>query len=480
MKDVDWMTSTPVFRYFADICAIPHGSGDMDAISAYCMRFAQEHGLQAVCDEAKNVSIYKPGTAGYEEAAPVILQGHLDMVCQKTEASAIDFTKDGLDVFTDGDFIRARGTTLGADNGIAVAMILTILASRDLPHPPIEAVLTTDEEIGMVGAKQLDVTRLKGRRMINLDAEEADILTVSCAGGSDCKMFLPAGRRPASGTAVTVDIQGLQGGHSGVDIDRGRVNANLLAGRLLYEVGKTAAFDLVSLQGGTKGNVIPSSCRAELITPDPDGLMRRLEDVFAAVKQEIAAREPEVSLGLRRGVEGEAAALDPAARDKLLELLLTTPNGVTEMSAEIPGLVETSLNLGVLMTQEDGVVLQYALRSNKGSALAFLEDKLTVFAAGHGCRAALDGRYDPWEYREDSPLQAIYRETFCETFGHEPQVAAIHAGLECAVFAAKMKDLDCIAIGPDMFDVHTVQERLSISSTRKMFDLLCAVLAKCG
>ena len=468
-----------VFKYFEEICAIPHGSGHMDAICAYCMRFAESNGLKALRDEAQNVVMYKPGTKGYENAAPVILQGHIDMVCQKTEESPIDFAKDGLETFTDGDFIQAKGTTLGADNGIAVAMMMAILASRDLPHPPREAVFTTDEEIGMIGAQKLDTTVLKGRKMINLDAEEAASLTVSCAGGSDVKIFLPMGKKIVHGTKVVLEIKGLQGGHSGVEIDKGRVNANILAGRILNAAKKAAAFDLIQIHGGTKGNAIPFCCRVELVAKDAETFMRSTEAYFAVVKKEIRQREEQCSLCLTPAGEGDFEVWDSVTRDKLMYMLLTTPNGVVDMSAEIEGLVETSLNLGILTTEPDGIAMQYALRSNKKSALAFLEDKLTAFAAHHDCRTEVSGRYRPWEFREDSLLQKIYREAFCEKFGHLPQVAAIHAGLECAVFAAKIQDLDCIAIGPDMFGVHTVNERLSISSTREIFEVLCETLKRC-
>ena len=229
MKDTSFKETESVFKYFKEICAIPRGSGNMEAIRDYCVRFAEQNGLRAIADQANNVIIYKPGTKGYENAQPVILQGHLDMVCQKEENSPIDFTKDGIETYIDGDFIKAKGTTLGADNGIAISMIMTILASRDLPHPPIEAVFTTDEEIGMLGAQKLDISVLKGRRMINLDAEEADILTVSCAGGSDFQLCFPIDKAVVHGTKIVLEIQNLKGGHSGVDIDKGRINANLLA-----------------------------------------------------------------------------------------------------------------------------------------------------------------------------------------------------------------------------------------------------------
>lgn len=468
-----------VFRYFEKICAIPHGSGNMEPLSDYCLRFAGENDLQVIRDNAKNVVIYKPGTAGYENAEPIILQGHLDMVCQKKEDAKIDFATDGIETYTDGDFIKAKGTTLGADDGIAVSMIMAVLASRDLPHPPIEAVFTTDEEIGMIGAKELDCSVLKGRKMINLDSEEAGILTVSCAGGSDFKLFLPIDKTVVHGTKICLEITDLKGGHSGVDIDKHRVNADILAGRILNYAKKAADFHIIKLDGGSKGNAIPFCCKAELVAKDAESFINIMKNYISVVKNEISDREENCSIRLTAEAIGDFEVLNTAARDKLIHLLLTTPNGVVDMSAQIDGLVETSLNLGILTTRENGIVLQYALRSNKASALDFLEDRLTAFASYNGCDSEISCRYEPWEFKKDSPMQRLYADAFSEKFGREPKIAAIHAGLECAVFAQKIEDLDCISIGPDMFDVHTVNERLSISSATETFELLCELLKKC-
>ncbi|MGN0451690.1 MAG: aminoacyl-histidine dipeptidase [Acutalibacteraceae bacterium] len=478
MKKVFKKESESVFRYFEKICAIPHGSGNMEPISDYCIRFAKENDLQAICDKAKNVVIYKPGTKGYENADPIILQGHLDMVCQKKEDVTINFKTDGIETYRDGDFIKARGTTLGADNGIAVSMIMAVLASRDLSHPPIEAVFTTDEEIGMIGAKELDCSLLKGKKMINLDSEEAGILTVSCAGGSDFKLFLPIDKTVVHGTKISLEITDLKGGHSGVDIDKYRINADVLAGRILNFAKKTADYHIIKLNGGSKGNAIPFSCKAELVAENAESFINIMEKYISVVKNEISDREENCSIRLTSEETGDFEVFETAARDKLLYLLLSTPNGVIDMSAQINGLVETSLNLGILTTQKNGIVLQYALRSNKASALDFLEDRLTAFASYNGCDSEISCRYEPWEFTKNSPMQELYVDAFCERFGHKPKIAAIHAGLECAVFAQKIEGLDCISIGPDMFDVHTVNEKLSISSATEIFELLCEMLEK--
>lgn len=467
-----------VFEYFERICSIPHGSGNMEKISEFCLEFAKANNLKAVRDEANNVVIFKDGTKGFENEKPIILQGHLDMVCQKVDGCGINFDTDGITPVRDGDFISAEGTSLGADNGIAVAMIMAILASDKIAHPPIEAVFTTDEEIGMIGAGKLDVSVLKGKAMINLDSEEQEVLTVSCAGGVDCKISVPVDRVTTQGESLTLTVKNLSGGHSGVEIDKGRVNANILMSRVLSHVKNKVDFDIVSVGGGDKKNAIPVKCEAQVVAEDVQVLKKALSEYFDIIKKEISEREKNVSFEICENQRGQFEVLDKKSADRVLYMLLTTPNGVIDMSCEIPGLVETSLNLGVLKTQENAVVMEYALRSNKKSALDFLSEMLCVFAGHNLCDAEFSGRYEPWEYNEKSSLREIYSKAFEEKFGHKPKVEAIHAGLECAVFSASIENLDCIAIGPDMFGVHTTEEKLSISSTKAMYELLCEVIGK--
>lgn len=467
-----------VFKYFEEICAIPHGSGDMDKISQYCMDFAKENRLRAVCDDAKNVVIYKDGTKGYESAEPIILQGHLDMVCQKTDDSTVDFEKDGIEAYIEDGYVKARVTTLGADNGIAVSMILAILASNDIPHPPIEAVFTTDEEIGMIGAGKMDTSVLSGKKMINLDAEEEEFVTVSCAGGSDFKNFIPVERKSASGTRVVLKIKDLKGGHSGVEIDKGRVNANILMGRVLGHANDVFDIDIIKINGGNKGNAIPRSCEVEIVTTVADDFIEDMTKYLSLVKKEIDNREPDFSFDLQKCKDGTYDVLTDELKDRMMYMLLMSPDGIIRMSAEIDGLVETSLNLGVVETREYEIVMLYALRSNKATALDALIEKLAIFAKHNDCRYETSGRYEPWEYKSESPLRDLYVETYEELYGKKPEIAAIHAGLECAVFASAIDGLDCIAIGPDMFGVHTTEEKLSIESTQKIFKLLCRVLEK--
>lgn len=479
MSELNSIKPERVFKYFEEIAHIPHGSEDMEKIADYCVEFAEKHSLKAIKDTANNVIIYKSATDGYENAEPVILQGHLDMVCQKDENIDIDFLKDGLSLYIDGDFVKAKGTTLGADNGIAVAMILAILESDDIPHPPIEAVFTTDEEIGMVGALALDMSLLSGKRMINLDAEEDDTLTVSCAGGSDFRMTVPVTRKTVCGSQVIVTLKGLQGGHSGVEIDKNRVNADILAGRFLNHMKSVCDFEIISIDGGDKGNAIPNNCTISLCTTTPDEFMKSTINYLDVLHSEIGDREPDFIDNICVCEEAEYSVIDSEIKDKLIFTLVCVPDGIAQMSTEIKGLVESSSNLGILKTEEDKIILHFTLRSNKKSALQFLEDRLLAFSSCIPCETECSGHYPPWEFKENSQLQKLFKECYKEQYGSEPKVEAIHAGLECGVFSSGIDGLDCIAMGPQLHDVHTVKERLSISSLENTFSLLLEILKRC-
>lgn len=468
-----------VFGFFEEISGIPRGSGDMQKIADYCVSFAEKRGLDYIRDDADNVVIFKNATKGYENAEAVILQGHLDMVCQKTEESGIDFLTDGLDLFVEDGFVRARETTLGADNGIAVAMVLAILDSDEYAHPALEAVFTTDEEIGMIGALKLDMNVLKGKKMINLDAEEDGILTVSCAGGSDFFMIVPVEKTEKAGTLLKITLKGLKGGHSGVEIGDGRVNADILAGRFLNHMKSSVSFDLIGINGGDKGNAIPNFCCIEILADDGALFENEAEKYLEIIKSEISEREPSFEYSVSVGEEKTAEVIAEDVKDKLIFALVSTPNGVVEMSKEIEGLVETSLNLGILKTEKEKVILHFTLRSNKKSALIFLEEKLRAFSDYLSFESETFGHYPPWEYRGNSSLQQIYKQCFEEMNGYEPRLEAIHAGLECGVFSSAIENLDCVALGPALWDVHTVNEKLSVSSTERTFRLVVKMLEKC-
>lgn len=465
-----------VFYYFGNICDVPRGSGDMGGMRRYCKNFAMNHGLEYETDDADNVIIYKPGTRGYENSEPVILQGHTDMVCQKTDDYDIDFVERGIEAYVDGDFLKAKGTTLGADNGIAVAMMLAILENNEISHPPIEAVFTTDEEIGMIGAKKLDMSLLKGKRMINLDSEDGDVITVSCAGGSDVTAVIPTNRVDVRGEALRIILKGLNGGHSGIEINANRVNADILMGRVLNHLSGEMDFSVISVCGGDKSNAIPNYCEAVIVADDGNSLTVLADEYLAVVKEEISDREGNFSYCVDTVGNGEYKALSSDSTDKLINTLVAVPNGVMDMSASVPGLVETSLNLGILATEEDSVNINISLRSNKSSALTALEERVSAFFRMQNIESSVFGKYLPWEYNENSVLRETYKRIYKEQMGEDIKVEAIHAGLECGVFAAAIEDFDCISIGPFLYDVHTVNERLSISSTETVYKILLKLL----
>lgn len=467
-----------VFYYFKQISDVPHGSENCKGIARYCRNFAINHNLKYVIDDANNVVIFKDGTPGYENSEPVILQGHTDMVCQKTENADTDFINRGIELFVDGDFLKAKETTLGADNGIAVAMILAILESDNIPHPPIEAVFTSDEEIGLIGAGKLDMSVLKAKKMINLDSEEDDTVTVSCAGGCHFLAKTSLDFQVKNGTKITVTLKGLKGGHSGVEINNNRVNADTLAGRFLNHIKQSIDFDIINIYGGDKDNAIPNKCTIELCVDDVDLFINNAEKYLNIIKTEISDRESGFTFTCDSGEKASYKVLSDEIKEKLIFALTCVPNGVLEMSAEIKGLVQTSLNLGILKIENDVLSLHFGLRSNKKSGLSFLIEKLVAFFDSVNWENSTNGHYPPWEYKEDSRLRELYKDVYKEYFGREPKVEAIHAGLECGVFANAIENIDCVSMGPALYDVHTVTEKLSISSTENVFNILLKILEK--
>lgn len=470
-----------VFYFFEQLCAIPHGSGNTKQISDFCVDFAKQRGLEYYQDEFNNVVIFKPASVGCEKAEPVILQGHLDMVCKKEDSSDFDFTKDGLDLIIDGDWLTANGTTLGGDDGAAVAMAMAVLDSDELVHPPIEAVFTTDEETGMEGAAGLDTSILRGRRMINIDSEDEGILTVSCAGGCRANCTLPITRDECcSGTALyRVTISGLLGGHSGIEIDRGRASSNQLMGRLLDAASKRISLRIADIFGGTLDNVIPSLTWADIaIAPeDETALSAVVNECLVAFRKEYATADPNIIITIERINDSKAvaSAVDTA---KIISALVILPYGVQAMSADIAGLVQTSLNLGILHMTDTACELSFSIRSSIASQKSMLIDRVEKVITLLGGNVTLYGDYPAWEYRHDSPLRDVMVSTWTQLYGSEPKIEAIHAGLECGLFGGKIDGLDAVSCGPDMRDVHSPQERLSISSTARMWDYICAVLKK--
>ena len=479
MRVLEQLEPKPVFRFFEELCAIPHGSTNTRAISDYCVRFAEARGLSCDQDAANNVVIRAPGTPGYEKAAPVLLQGHLDMVTEKADGVAFDFLRDGLRLHVEGDFLSASGTTLGGDDGIAGAMMLALLDDPSIPHPPLEAVFTTDEEIGMLGAQALDGSLLKGRRMLNLDSEDEGIFTVSCAGGASAVVKLPLRSAPCSGAALAVSVCGLRGGHSGEEINKGRANANQLMGRLLNRLVPAAGCRIVSVKGGLKDNAIPLLSAAVLDVPaGQEQAVRALCGALEAdFRREFAAADPGVRVEVSSAQPAGEAMTEESSR-RVSDFLTLSPNGIYAMSMDIPGLVQTSCNLGILEADGDGLRAVTSVRSSVASQKTMLLDRISVLAERLGGTLAVTGDYPAWEYRQDSPMRELVTAVYRDLFGREPQVKAIHAGLECGLFSGKLPGLDAVSFGPDMRDIHTSREKLSISSTARVWALLLETLRR--
>lgn len=467
-----------VFHFFEQMSAIPRGSGNTKAVSDWLAEFARERGLRYQQDALNNIIIFKDASAGYEGAEPVILQGHMDMVCEKAPDCGKDMTREGLDLAIDGDFVYAKGTTLGGDDGIAVAMALAILDADDIPHPPLEVVITVDEETGMLGAAALDASVLKGRTMLNLDSEDEGVLTVSCAGGNVSVCTLPGTRTPFSGAALTVTVGGLLGGHSGAEIDKGRGNANLLMGRVLYAISERTPLRLVSVAGGLKDNAIPRESRAVIMAADTAAAQAAIADMDAALRHEYAAADPDVFVRAETA-QPQQLPMDEASTQRAVCMLCCLPNGIQAMSRDIPGLVQTSLNLGILTTDADTVQASFCVRSSVSSQKEMLVARLRCLMAQLGGTVAVSGDYPAWEYRKDSPLRERMVAVFREQYGRDPKVEAIHAGVECGLFAGKLPGLDCVSFGPDLTEIHTCRERMHIASVQRVWRYTLEVLRRC-
>ena len=464
-----------VFYFFEQICRIPHGSGNTKAISDYLVAFAREHDLRHIQDKLNNVIIFADGTCGMEDHAPVILQGHMDMVCEKDNECQIDMDTQGLDITHDGTYVYANGTTLGGDNGIAVAYALALLADKTIPHPPLEVVITVDEETGMFGAAGIDLSMLKGRTVLNLDSEEEGIFTVSCAGGARGVITLPVERHAVYGPCVRLTVEGLKGGHSGVEIHKNLANANKIMGELLSRVQKLMPLCITKLSGGAKDNAIPRSCQVTLVAMGM--YLERINDITAALEQEIRQQydEPDVKI---YGDDVDALggnALTTGCTDKVIALLCGAPNGVQSWSKDIDGLVQTSLNLGVVEL-DDELRMTFAVRSSVNQEKRELLDRLSKLAEFHDAGYSEVGDYPAWEYKKDSALRGVMISVYRKMFNTEPQVVAIHAGLECGLLSEKLPGLDCVSIGPNMRDIHTSREKLEIQSTENTWNFLLEIL----
>ena len=519
MAVLDDLEPKKVFEYFEKIASIPHGSKNTKQISDYLVSFAKERNLKYVQDTSGNVIIYKAGTPGYEASPSLIIQGHMDMVCEKTADCSINFEKDGLVLAKTDDYIYAKGTTLGGDDGIAVAYALAILDSSDIIHPPLEVVITVDEEIGMLGATALDCKNLKSKQMLNLDSEDEGQLLVSCAGGAtaECKYIAPV--QPLKLThdglfkgfldddnymRVRLDVTGVTGGHSGIEIDKQGANADKILGRALYFLNKSEDIyiNLVEVAGGLKDNAIPKEAYAvfdvyleEDTNEQADFIYNiignRINKLNEVLKNEYAVTDKDIKVSVERiflndetddsdMVNFYADYKNPT--DDIIALLVALPNGVQKMSRDIDGLVQTSLNLGIMSTTKIAMTreikLCFSVRSSVGSEKQELLDRIECLVKAFDGEINISGEYPAWEYKKDSRLRDIMYETYTDLFGENPTVEAVHAGLECGIFSGKIKDLDCVSIGPRMEAIHTTDEKLYIESVKKYWDYVLEILKR--
>ncbi|MCT4566475.1 MAG: aminoacyl-histidine dipeptidase [Maledivibacter sp.] len=470
-----------VFKHFEALTRIPRGSGNEKEVSDFLEKFGKNLGFEVTQEECLNVIINKPASVGYEDAPRVILQGHMDIVCAKKEDIEFDFVKDAIKLVLDGDMIRTEGTTLGADNGIAVAMTMAILEAKDLPHPPLTALFTVEEETGMDGVLNLKPGNIAGDILINIDSEEEGTVLSSCAGGVRNVVSLPIQWEDAdpSKSAYKISITGLLGGHSGMEINKNRANAIKLLGRMLDSINSNISIDIAKVTGGEKMNAIAKMADVIIITDkeNEEKLEKLVMDNQSIFSNEFKGSDPEITLYMYKG-EKPHKVFSENTKQSLISILRLIPNGVQTMSADIKGLVESSNNVGVLLTEEKDVVFSSAIRSSVNTLKREISNRIQFICDLTNAHMKLVAGYPEWEYKVDSPIRDLMKEVYEDMYGKELKVDAIHAGLECGFLKEKVGDIDMISIGPNIYDVHTPNEHISISSTKRVFEFLCEVLKR--
>lgn len=483
---LDALQPKDVFKYFRQIAAIPHGSYNTAALSNYLENFAKEHDFACIRDEMGNVIISRPGSAGYENADPIALQGHIDMVCEKHADNPIDMEHEAITLDTDGEWLWAKGTTLGGDDGIAVAIMLALLADETLTCPPLECVFTVDEEVGLLGASFLDLSELKSRRMINLDSESEGVITASCAGGAEVVCTMSGKRREKKGEVLEVSISGLRGGHSGERINCGRANADILLARLLYSLQENGKYCIIGFNGGLRDNAIPRDAKAEIIFT---GIIKRNEikqaiAAFAAdIAREYSVTDPDIRIRAKwvnKGKRDRRIAFTRKDSYRMIRFLLALPNGLIEVNPIYTDVPQTSLSMGIVKTMADGMQIHSMVRSSINSQKKMLLDQIACIAEEFGADMDLHGTYPAWELIEKSDFRDLAAEVYEQVTGIAPTVCVIHGGLECGLLAAKVSGLDCISLGPDMEEVHTPAERLNIPSSERTYNYIKALLEACA
>lgn len=470
-----------LFRFFEDISAIPRSSGNEKSISDFLVDFAKTRNLEVYQDNANNVVIKKPASTGAENKPAVMLQGHLDMVCEKKSGVVHDFEKEGINLIVENGVLRADGTTLGGDNGAAVALMMAILDDDTLQHPPVECVFTTEEEVGLNGAVSLDKSILKARTMINLDSEEEGVATVSCAGGMRYTLSKKAKKETASGSVIKVSFSGLLGGHSGTDIDKERYNANKLMARILYRISQNGHAELVSFNGGNKDNAIPRECEAAVCFKDAkeaEFAVQTAKKMCEEFAGEILPSEPDFKYTIEVSEKSNLSVISYDDTKALINAVCLAPNGVRRRNPNQGYFVVTSLNLGIVSTSDETITLVFAPRSSVVSLQEETKDVLKLLADTFGFSVEITGQYPGWAFAEVSPIRDVFCESYRELFKNELKIEAIHAGLECGLFSDAIPGLDAIAVGPTIRDCHTPDEHLPLDSFERFYSLLTDVLKR--
>lgn len=470
-----------LWKHFDALRQIPRCSGNERAAGDYVVAVAEGLNLNFKRDRVGNIVVQKPASPGCEKARRVILQGHLDMVCEKDCGVEHDFEKDPIQILRDGDWLTARGTTLGADNGIGVAAALAVMEEESLVHGPLELLFTVDEETGLTGASQIETDFLVGRTYLNLDSEEEGAFFIGCSGGGDSVITVPLKRvHGPGGDRVKVTLTGLRGGHSGIDINQGRGNAIKLLARMIWQAGREQPYHLVTFEGGNKRNAIPREATAEMVVPsaDTEGFRGTLQSSFEAIRLEFKAVEKEMELKVELLSGGAHQVCEADSQRRLINLLFGLPHGVLAMSQEIPELVETSNNVATVRCGEESATIGLSSRSSVGSALKATRDMLKAMAEMVGAEIDQPEGYPGWIPNLDSPILQVVKETYKDLFGEDAEVKAIHAGLECGLIGERFPGMDMVSFGPELRHPHSPEERVHIGSVQKFWKLLTATLER--
>ena len=467
-----------VFKWFYEISQVPRGSGNERAISDFLVKFAKDRNLEVHQDKAMNVIIKKPGTAGYEKSPTVIIQGHMDMVCEKDASSNHDFLKDPIKFVVKGEMLYAEKTTLGGDDGIAVAYALTVLDSKDIPHPPLEVLITTEEETGMGGAMALTDEHLQGTRLLNIDSEEEGVFLVSCAGGANIHVFFDIKKEAAKGKFLKITVGGLLGGHSGIEINKQRANSIKLLGRILYNIKQNEKINIVEISGGSKHNAIAKDAHAVIAAENTEAVLKIVEKMTADFKNEYRAVDKLLTVTANETQNPSGQMFTKELTLNLIDFMASIPNGVQYMSMEIHGLVQTSLNNGVLEEIDGRIKFTTSVRSSVKSALDEIVDILRIQAERCGAEFKKNSEYPAWEYSPDSPVRDAAVNVYKKLNKKEPLITAIHAGLECGLLKKTLPKVDAISFGPNLYDVHTPNEHMEIASVERVWKFLLAYLAE--